>query len=92
MLASATQRLALPAGGRDEITLLWRIHFKARKTLENAQTPTTMAPALFAGDRVHAGLGALLDEVIIQPLIFMRRTLCQWLPKSKRHPPESKCL
>ena len=31
---------------------------KPRKVLKNAQTPTTMAPALFAGDRVHAVLGA----------------------------------
>jgi hypothetical protein len=30
---------------------------KPRKLLENAQTPTTMAPAYFAGDRVHAVLG-----------------------------------
>jgi hypothetical protein len=33
------------------------INFKPRKVLENAPTPTTMAPALFAGDRVHAVLG-----------------------------------
>jgi hypothetical protein len=32
------------------------ISFKPRKTLENAATPTTMAPMLF-GDRVHAVLG-----------------------------------
>jgi len=30
-----------------------------RKLPENAQTPTTMAPAYFAGDRVHAVLGAV---------------------------------
>ena len=30
-----------------------------RKLPENAPTPTTMAPALFAGDRVHAVLAAL---------------------------------
>ena len=29
------------------------INSKPRKLLENAQTPTTMAPAHFAGDRVH---------------------------------------
>ena len=33
-------------------------NFKPRKTSENAPTPTTMAPAFFAGDRVHAGLGS----------------------------------
>ena len=33
---------------------------KPYKLLENAQTPTTMAPALFAGDRVHAVLGGEL--------------------------------
>jgi len=32
-------------------------NFKPRKLLENAQTPTTMAPAYFAGDRVRAVLG-----------------------------------
>jgi hypothetical protein len=31
---------------------------KPHKLPENAQTPTTMAPAWFAGDRVHAVLGA----------------------------------
>jgi len=31
-----------------------------RNLLENAQTPTTMAPAYFAGDRVHAVLGVSL--------------------------------
>ena len=30
---------------------------KPRKVPENAQTPTTMAPAYFAGDRVQAVLG-----------------------------------
>jgi len=34
--------------------------FKPRKVLENAPTPTTMAPAFFAGDRVHTVLGSLL--------------------------------
>jgi len=37
-----------------------RTSFKPRKVLEKAQTPTTMAPALFAGDRVHAVLGGFL--------------------------------
>ena len=40
---------------------------KLHKLLENAQTPTTMAPAYFAGDRVHAVLGALA-ECQIRPL------------------------
>jgi hypothetical protein len=35
-------------------------NFKPRKLLKNAQTPTTMAPAHFAGDRVHAVLGGFL--------------------------------
>ena len=40
---------------------------KPRKVPENAQTPTTMAPALFAGDRVHAVLGVLvISEVCIE--------------------------
>jgi len=43
-------------------------NFKPRKMPENAQTPTTtpalacgasVAPALFAGDRVHAVLGRI---------------------------------
>jgi len=33
--------------------------FKPRKHLENAQTPTTLVPAYFAGDRVHAVLGGI---------------------------------
>jgi len=41
--------------------------FKPRKLLENAATPTTMAPALFAGDRVHALLGG---ELIAQPQLI----------------------
>jgi len=32
-------------------------NFKPRNLSENAATPTTMAPAHFAGDRVHAVLG-----------------------------------
>ena len=32
-------------------------NLKPRKVLENAQTPTAMAPAFVAGDRVHAVLG-----------------------------------
>jgi len=34
------------------------INLKPRKLLENAQTPTIMTPACFAGVRVHAVLGA----------------------------------
>jgi hypothetical protein len=33
-------------------------NFKPHKLPENAPTPTTLAPAHFAGDRVHAVLGA----------------------------------
>ena len=33
------------------------INLKPLKRPENAQTPTTMAPAHFAGDRVHTLLG-----------------------------------
>jgi hypothetical protein len=32
--------------------------------LETAQTPTTQAPALFAGDRVHAVVGATVIQTI----------------------------
>jgi hypothetical protein len=35
-------------------------HFKPRKLPENAQTPTTMAPTHFVGDRVHAVLGGIV--------------------------------
>jgi hypothetical protein len=38
--------------------------FKPRKLPENAQTPTTMAPAHFAGDRVHAVLGGMNARLI----------------------------
>ncbi len=34
--------------------------FEPKKLLENAQTPTTIAPALFAGGRVHAVLGCFI--------------------------------
>jgi hypothetical protein len=47
---SAAQRLALPAGGRDETRHFDGTNFKPRKLPENAQTPTS---------RVHAVLGAL---------------------------------
>ena len=40
--------------------------FKPRNVPENAQTPTTMAPALFAGDRVHAVLGGFMHSVALQ--------------------------
>jgi hypothetical protein len=50
LFKSATQRLALPAGGRDEATCFAGTDFKPRKLLENAATPTR---------RVHAVLGAL---------------------------------
>jgi hypothetical protein len=33
--------------------------FKPHKLPENVATPTTMAPAFVAGDRVHAVLGAV---------------------------------
>src|SRR5687767_3194952 len=39
-------------------------NLKPHKLLENAQTPTTMAPAKFAGDRVHGVLGCVLCETI----------------------------
>jgi hypothetical protein len=34
-------------------------HCKPRKLPENAQAPTSMAPALFTGDRVHAWFGGI---------------------------------
>jgi hypothetical protein len=39
-------------------------NFKPRKLPENAQTPTTMAPAYFAGDRVHAVLGGFVFKFL----------------------------
>jgi hypothetical protein len=33
-------------------------HSKPRKLLENAQTPTTIAPTFFVRDQVHAVLGS----------------------------------
>jgi len=41
-------------------------NFKPRKVPENAQTPTTMAPAHFAGDRVHAVLGGIWSSTWTQ--------------------------
>src|SRR5215212_362998 len=50
-LQRACQRCALPAGGRDETTPLYRINFKPHKLLENAPTPTS---------RMHAVLGVFV--------------------------------
>jgi len=54
-----------PAGywwpGRDNVTLMEPTPSHANcLTAKRAQTPTTMAPAHFAGDRVHAVLGGNL--------------------------------
>jgi hypothetical protein len=42
-------------------------NFKPPKLLENAQTPTTMAPTHFVGDRVHAVLArfSLLSLILV---------------------------
>jgi len=40
-------------------------NLKPHKLPENAATPTTMAPALFAGDQVHAMLGVFLDYTLL---------------------------
>ena len=37
-------------------------NFKPRKLPQNAQTPTTMAPAFVAGVRVHAVLGCFTED------------------------------
>ncbi len=63
----AAQRLALPAGvsrqarqpGRTRQRSFARTNLEPRKLPENAPTPTTPAPALFAGVRVHALLACL---------------------------------
>ena len=39
-------------------------NFEPPKVPENAQTPTTMAPAYFAGDRVHYYPGALSGRCV----------------------------
>jgi hypothetical protein len=46
--------------GRDNAALT-ELGLEPRKRLENAQTPTTMVPAEFAGDRVHAVFGGFCD-------------------------------
>ncbi|HET9914928.1 MAG TPA: hypothetical protein VFQ13_23770 [Anaerolineales bacterium] len=51
--SSATQRLALPAGGRDETTHLVGTNFEPQKLPENAATPTR---------RVHAVLGGFPER------------------------------
>ena len=43
------QRLALPAGGLDEMKPLWWNWLKPRKLLENAQAPTSRMHAVLAG-------------------------------------------
>jgi len=45
---ATTQRLALPASGRDEIKHFNGTNFKPRKMLENAQNPTCRVHALLA--------------------------------------------
>src|SRR6266540_649356 len=52
-LKVATQRCALPAGGRDETTRFDGTNLKPRKLPENAATPTS---------RVHAVLGNLTER------------------------------
>ncbi len=62
----AAQRCALPAGGRDETTLLCRNQPPARNLPENAATPTR---------RVHAVLAALLalnGEIDHSKILFLR--------------------
>ena len=41
------------------------INSKPRNLPENAATPTTMAPALFAGVRVHAVLGSFMHTALL---------------------------
>ena len=50
-----SQRLALPAGGWDEITPFYRNQLQAKYTPENAQTPTR---------RVHAVLGGYVSNLL----------------------------
>ena len=56
---------------------------KPRKLSENAQTPATVAPRLFVGDRVHTLLGVLLCkpcylEKILSLTFQPRLTAQQW--------------
>ncbi len=48
LVEAAAQRCALPAGGRDERTLLCRNQLQARNLPENAQTPTRRVHAVLA--------------------------------------------
>jgi len=67
------------------------IRSKLRKLPENAQTPTTMAPAYFAGDRVHAVLPAFdglqsrrsslyfsLSKVVFNRVLDLRKKPLMW--------------
>jgi hypothetical protein len=56
-LDTASHRYPLVGGVRQRY--FDGINLKPRKRLENAQTPTTTAPAYFAGGRVHAVLASL---------------------------------
>jgi hypothetical protein len=63
---------------------------KTRKLLENAATPTTLVPAHFAGDRLHAVLGenghsisatANLSVGIIRLIILSEIVRCKYISK-----------
>jgi hypothetical protein len=57
-------------------------NLKPHKELENAQTPTTMAPMLF-GDRVHAVLGGVQPYYLLRascPRLFAPKRLAFTLP------------
>ena len=45
------------------------INSKLHKLPENAAIPTTMAPAYFAGDRVHVVLGGVANQVGLRRLM-----------------------
>ena len=62
---------------------------EARKLPENAQTPTTMAPAFVAGVRVHAVLGGVIWETTYSMgnnlfPIFVPTTIPDIIPAEKK--------
>ena len=56
-LRGCTSRVGYPQVGGTRGRHFDGTSFKPRKVPENAQTPTTTAPAYATGDRVHAVLG-----------------------------------
>ena len=60
-----------------------RTNFKPRKVPKNAQTPATMAPTFFVGDRVHdvlgRGLGSACQKVCCRSITGSNMSSVCWI-------------